>query len=404
MNRRKKQTVLWGMTAVLLLSCFACAAPPAEETESRGETESSQPTVDESREESQAEPEAELDYTRLKEPLALPESSRICSDMLAEQALLLCTGHSMGKERTLLEQAGFRVLVQKNYDKTTEDSSHTCAWTAASRRIEYQGRPRTVIVLAIRGTQDGEWNSNFDFDPSHSGESQAAGNFLFAAEDIFLSVLTLAAEDEEPLFLVCGHSRGAACANWLGVLLNAQYGTERVFTYTFATPATWRESQAEWNDENIFNWINPEDPVPQVPLAAWEYRRFGTDIVLAGNAERETELQKTIRILEELAPTPEQYYKERHSLTQAGLAEDGMTCFEFMLLLTSLVRASGSNGEAGRLAAIAADSDFAPLLQRLEEILQEDGSAALQPHSPAVYQRLIQERVAEANGKAKGIY
>ena len=75
-----------------------------------------------------------------------------------------------------------------------------------------------------------------------------------------------------------------------------------------------------------------------------------------------------------------------------------MTCFEFMLLLTSLVRASGSNGEAGRLAAIAADSDFAPLLQRLEEILQEDGSAALQPHSPAVYQRLIQERTAEANG------
>ena len=138
--------------------------------------------------------------------------------------------------------------------------------------------------------------------------------------------------------------------------------------------------------------------MPQVPLAAWGYRRFGTDIVLTGNAERESELQKTIRILEELAPTPEQYYKERHSLTQAGLAEDGMTCFEFMLLLTSLARTSGNNGEGSRLAAIAADSDFAPLLRRLEEILQESGGAALQPHSPAVYQRLIQERAAEANG------
>ena len=113
----------------------------------------------------------------------------------------------------------------------------------------------------IRGTNDGEWYSNFDFAPSHSADAVFAENFLFAAQNVFLSLDEILKGEENPLLLVAGHSRGAACANLLGVLLDAAYDPANVLpsipslrprlsaaqrrsrnTPTFSitsTPATW---------------------------------------------------------------------------------------------------------------------------------------------------------------------
>ena len=75
-----------------------------------------------------------------------------------------------------------------------------------------------ILIVAVRGTDGaGAWASNFDVTPSRDFDSPYAENFDLCARDI-LGTLEPYLTDE-PLVLVCGHSRGAACANLLGLLL-----------------------------------------------------------------------------------------------------------------------------------------------------------------------------------------
>ena len=56
---------------------------------------------------------------------------------------------------------------------------------------------------------------------------------------------------------------------------------DRVYAYTFASPATTLNRAA--HDErygNIFNIINPADIMPSLPLRAWGYERYGVDLTL----------------------------------------------------------------------------------------------------------------------------
>ncbi len=76
-----------------------------------------------------------------------------------------------------------------------------------------------------------------------------------------------------PIFLVTGHSLGAAVANLLAEHLNSCKDTNHcsgsrtekdIYAYTFATPKTVKNSTGN-NDQNIFNILNNNDVVPLVP-------------------------------------------------------------------------------------------------------------------------------------------
>ncbi len=339
------------------------------------------------------------------DPLAVPVNSAQFSMPFAMQALALCSGHTAERQTELLTSAGFTVLLQKNYDKEAADPSHTSAYTVAKRTVSVGGISRTLLLVAIRGTSAGEWYSNFDFAPSHSNDAAFAENFLLAAEDILPSVRTLADTEENPLLLICGHSRGGACANLLGMLLNAVYGTERVYTYTFATPATVRTDNVGTDCKNIFNVINPSDLVIHVPLSAWGYHRLGTDILLPADAETAAHTEKVVHTLSGIAPTVSQYYEERHSLTSPGLSEYGLTTFEVMLTLVRSML-SGSEGTDSSdassapasggldLSAVPENSDFGPLVVLLKNASADGGAAAtkvLSQHLPALYLYLMSE-------------
>ena len=339
------------------------------------------------------------------DPLAVPARSTQFSMTFAMQALSLCSGHTADRQRELMSAAGFEVLLQKNYDKESSDPSHTSAFTVAKRTVTVGGTPRVLLVVAIRGTVAGEWYSNFDFAPSHSNDAAFAENFLLAAEDILTSVRPLAEAEENPLFLVCGHSRGGACANLLGMLLNALYGTDSVYTYTFATPATIRTEDVGTDCGNIFNVINPSDLVTKVPLAVWGYRRLGQDIPLPADAEVVVRVEDVVRTLSGIAPTISQYYEERHSLTSPGLSEYGLATFEMMLtmvrsMLSGSESGSGSDPIGGSssasggfdLSAIPEDNDFGPLVALLKNASADGGTAAakaLSQHLPALYLYLM---------------
>ena len=352
----------------------------------------------------------EMDLSPLEEKIVLPQDSCSYSESLAEQALLLCTGHTKEKEAKLLEDNGFTVLLQNNYEKEDDDPAHSCAYTFAVKDVEYGGETRTLVVAAIRGTNAGEWYSNFDFAESHSDDTEYAENFLFAAEDVMVTLESTLQQMENPLVLICGHSRGAAAANILGMLENAVHGTANIFTYTFAAPATHKGE--EYTDcSNIFNIINPCDVVPMVPLKSWGYERYGTDIILDGDAEEINQLEEDMESLYEIAPTISSYYEDRHSLTGAGLSEDGATTFELMMILASTLADSVSmygEGESTAsdeetetsfdiddLLSMTEESDFAPLFELLKDMTDDDccrGLDILENHMPYRYQELLNSK------------
>ena len=120
--------------------------------------------------------------------LTLPAVTTEYAPFLAVGALTLCSGHTAEKTAALLSGAGFDIVAQHGYDKSAADPAHTCAWTLASRERIYGGAPRTLFAVVVRGTEGGEWYSNFDFAPSHSDDATFAENFLFAAEDVLAGI------------------------------------------------------------------------------------------------------------------------------------------------------------------------------------------------------------------------
>lgn len=330
--------------------------------------------------------------------LTLPENSSDLSYELALQALELCTGHTKDKTAALFRKYGFSIVMQKNFDKADYDPSHTCAYTIGSREIEYNGETRTLLAVAIRGTNAAEWYSNFDIAPSRSASPLFAENFMLAAQDVFNGLEEVLANVENPLVLICGHSRGAACANLLSTLVNAACDPSQVFIYTFATPTTVRGA---FEANNVFNFINPCDVVPYLPLASWGFNRIGKDIVLPGDEATIKELETAISMLSGLAGSITDYYETRHSLTGPGESENGSTVFEFLtgmtMSLTTQTMPGSINSQANleSAALLSPESDFAPLLAYLAQFSSQNRPEILIRHLGPTYEQLIRSIMAD---------
>ena len=405
---------------MLLISCGGPA--PASEENGHAVTifgrDSDAPDKEAAPEEEEGEPADTLDELDLNMDfadgslayfLALPEDSAQSSLTLAMQSLLLCSGYTAEKTAELLGEAGFEVLVQRNYDKEPQAADHTCAYTLARKTVLYHGEARTLLLAAIRGTNGGEWYSNFDPIPSRQADAVFSENFLFAAEDVFLTLHELAEAEDSPLFLLCGHSRGAACANLLGLLVNAYYGSANAFVYTFATPATVFSDAVEQADgladENIFNYLNPCDLVPLMPPEGWGCSHAGTDIVLPLPDGMEEPYAEVMETLLSISPTAEAYYTERHSLTNAGLSEEGLTAHEvFLMVGRAMADASFVDEYADEKeetaetvdisGLIAEESDLYPLVELAEKAAAngwEKGIGILRQHLPNTYAALLTE-------------
>ena len=212
---------------------------------------------------------------------ALNGDSSVFSKELALRALNWNNAQTADDFRAIFEAEGFEVIAQNNFDKAADDPAHTCAWTAARGMLDTGDGQRAALVIAIRGTTAGEWYSNVDIAPSQQDGGVFAENFLFAAQDVFVNLQPILEQlDADTAIVVTGHSRGGACANLLGMLLNEEIGMERVYVYTSAAPATVKYTWSV-NYNNIFNLINAGDIVPRVPLAACGGRVLAADVCAA---------------------------------------------------------------------------------------------------------------------------
>ena len=319
----------------------------------------------------------------------------VFSPATAAFALTIASPQTADSVAQTLGSLGFDVLCQTYYDKAADDTSHTSAYTVAAGTMPVGGEDRTVLVLTIRGTSGAEWYSNFDVAPSHSDTTQFAENFLLAANEPFEALRREAAAYERPVVLICGFSRGAACANLAGVLWDTLAGPEDLYVYTFATPATVRSDYSDAPFDNIFNLINPGDLIPLLPPEAWGFRRAGTDVILPGESLDAGVMQGIVDVMTGLASGIADYYEVRHSLTGPGLAEDGMTLYEAMQTMISGLYDPNAAQDAASGQAMAAlaggQNDFMPLLMQMAQLFRdrETMGRVAQQHMPQQYAQLL---------------
>ena len=352
---KKKITVLLLSVIVIISAVTSCGNKDDTVTETEEitveETITETETVTETETEGVTEAETNAPETTVE--LSLPENSAEISYDTALQLLSFCSGYNERSTAALLKNAGFEVLFAKNYDKPFSDTSHTCAYTVAKGR--YNGK--NVYLVVIRGTYGGEWYSNFDFAPSHNNDTQYAENFFMAAQDVYLSVKDLFDSDPDSYKVICGHSRGAAASNLLGVLLDSVYDSKNIYVYTFATPNTVRGDEAEKEYKNIFNFINPADTVVYVPLEAHGFSRAGTDITL-DTADKKNDIIKAIESLSYIAPDIRSYYEDKHSLTEKGLSDDGMSIFDILKFVAAMYASDAQQMDNSQFQNISPESDL----------------------------------------------
>ncbi|MBE6113163.1 MAG: hypothetical protein E7195_09195 [Peptococcaceae bacterium] len=186
------------------------------------------------------------------------------------------------KIQEALTAFGFDDFQSFNYDaERTKLDNDIVSYSFAAKPVNDNGKTYTLVAVVVKGTSgDEEWYSNFNI-----GKGSQHEGFQICAEDVMDSleeyVEELGLNSSNAKFLVTGHSRGAAVANLVAKeITDSSFAQARnVYGYTFATPAVVTDSNAS-KYNNIFNIVNGEDFVTRVPLANWNYKHYGIDLLL----------------------------------------------------------------------------------------------------------------------------
>ena len=325
------------------------------------------------------------DFFIFAEPLKLPVSSTTCDNDLAIKLLELCTGHTKENTKKIFSDYGLNVLTQKNYKKPQSQTDHTSAYTIGCGNI-LQGAEKTkAYIIVVRGTDGNEWFSDFNISPAKDDSSHFTENFLLSAEEIFLDCTKLIS-DKKSVIVVAGHSRGAAVANILAVLMNETYKSSNVYAYTFACPATIKKIP-DLTENNIFNYINPCDIVPHFPFASWGFRRAGKDIILDSESDNVSSkrINNTFTAFSKICPSVSSFYSDKHSLTSPGLSENGLTFYELLMCMAVSLSNLTSTDFNFSLPQVELDSDLSLLLNSAQKF-----PALINEHLPDSYKTKIE--------------
>ena len=155
----------------------------------------------------------------------------------------------------------------------------------AYKPIAYNGTTKYLVCVVIRGTNETleEWQSDFDV----GGTSTSHEHWLNSSNHMGFDITANRIEyildyylnqrgfnSSNSIIWITGHSRGAAIANIIAA--NKIDDGFNVFGYCFATPGTTTSSTASAAKyKSIFNIINEDDLVPQLPMDDWGFTRYG---------------------------------------------------------------------------------------------------------------------------------
>ena len=232
-------------------------------------------------------------------------ASLLSSDMYTNTKVEVRDGQE-GDETSFLSGFGFEEIRCIRVPDGTEDGGLPSdpddeSYVLFGHKLtEQNGRKYDMVIAAVQGTDSSlsgsQWSSNFDVgspDQSYSdltGEHPDWSNtdnhkgFDVTANRIDSALRQYTEElnhesDVTTTYLFTGHSRGAAAADILGARYE-QKG-EQSCAYTFATPETTTVSEEEAASyRTVFNHINENDFVSELPLKSWGFRRYGQDLTL----------------------------------------------------------------------------------------------------------------------------
>ena len=177
------------------------------------------------------------------------------------------------------KQMGFIIPANYfHYDIKLNETKDKVAYSIAKRPLS---TGETLIAVVVRGGgYGGEWSSNFNVG---TGE-QFHDGFNKAAQEVYGSAVeAIQATNGKVKLWITGYSRGAAVANLFSAKIDDyaqssnKVSPDGIFAYTFATPqgVTKRGNASAKLYKNIFNIINPGDPVAEVAMTKWGFTRYG---------------------------------------------------------------------------------------------------------------------------------
>ncbi|GHU79140.1 hypothetical protein AGMMS49992_30810 [Clostridia bacterium] len=193
--------------------------------------------------------------------------------------------------RSAYMDLGFLGARFMDYSTTLNDSSSKAAFAIAYKNITANGETYTLVSIVVRGGGYGaEWADDFlvgsddDNFRYHLGFYTAAQRISIQAADYIREL-----NPRKVKVWITGYSRGAAIANLIAsnftqTAASNVWRAEDVYTYAFATPryVVAKSSRHPYGEDidnplfkNIYNIINPEDAVPNVPLKKWGFERYG---------------------------------------------------------------------------------------------------------------------------------
>lgn len=140
---------------------------------------------------------------------------------------------------------------------------------------------KKLVVVTVRGSVGEIWPMSSDWESNVNVDSFGAGNYyhygfnvaakkVIAALDSYSDGCVGDGCDKDTVYVVTGHSRGAAVANLVSkFLVDEGISKDNVFDYNFACPDVAKDGIGLWNKDgeysNIMNICNCADPVPWVP-------------------------------------------------------------------------------------------------------------------------------------------
>lgn len=238
----------------------------------------------------------------------------------------------------LLSDIGFDNF-DKNHDFTIKPTMDSIGVAAASKQIQdSDGNQYTLIVTAIRGSGYGaEWSSNFTLGSTgeHEGFSDAK-NQVISFLNSYTSKYNITGKVK---LWITGYSRAAATSNLVaGALDNGSsigsqvsLDSKDLFAYCFETPAGSLKNITSNKSlyQNIFNIINPSDPVPKVAPSVYGFSRYGTDKILPAaenDSKYNTDVSKMLKIYKSLGSTSsyqvDDFKPKKFNLLPPGISDD----------------------------------------------------------------------------------
>ncbi len=207
------------------------------------------------------------------------------------------TNKSKNVEQLLISELGFKKYstnkdLEGGFDSYHRPTDKSIGVAIASKVIEDNEKKYTLIAVAVRGANyEREWASNFRI-----GENGQADGFSEAKDNVLNFLTEYIVKNNisgDVKIWITGYSRAAATANLTAGALDNNYNlgnnvnlsSKDLYAYCFETPMgeIKANNPREEKYNNIFNIVNPNDPVPKVAMAKLGFDRYGIDIILPSN-------------------------------------------------------------------------------------------------------------------------